>query len=210
MGILSTYGELKDELSSRTGRGGNATWSAARPVFIRRAHDALMRELNIPLLTATADLTINAERVAVPAGFRAVERLFIDAAYDSPLSPVSIEQRVRDAVSYTAGRPRVFAIEGGYFAFAPIPDTTYTGRLMYRKALDFFASDDATNDLLTRYPFAYLYGALAESARWDLNDEDEARYEALFRAEISDINKAERDFAMAGGTLVPTPSGAVA
>lgn len=207
MGEISTYGELKTALSDYTGRGGNTTWAAARPLFIRRAHDVLMRDLHIPLLTTTTDLTINAERVAVPATFREVIRLFIDDSYDSPLSPVSIEQRVAYAVQYTSGRPKWFSIEGGYFAFAAIPDTTYTGKLLYRQGLAFFSADADTNALLTRYPFAYLYGALAEAARFDKYDEEIALYEAMFRDEIASINAAEQSAALGGGTLTMTPSG---
>jgi hypothetical protein len=210
MGVLSTYGELKSELGSRSGRSANTTWLAAVPLFIRRAHDTLMRELTIPLLTTTADLTINAERVALPTDFRAVERLFIDGAYDSPLTPTSVELRVREAVTQPTNRPRVFSVEGGYLAFAPAPDTTYTGKLLYKRSLPFFSADSDTNDLLVRYPFSYLYGAMAEAAAWDAYDEDQAKYESMFRAEIAQINAAEQANAYGGGTLMPMPSGGVA
>lgn len=207
MGILSTYGELKTAVTEYTSRGGNATWVSNLPIFVSRAHSTLMRDLDIPHLQETADFTINAERVAIPTGFRAVKRLFLDAEYDTPLKPTSQELRVREAVIYAAGRPRVFAREGGYLAFGPIPDATYTGKLLYRKALTFFASDGATNSVLTDYPMVYLYGALAEAARFDKFEEDEAKYEALFRAEMADINHAERMASLDGGTLSPVPSG---
>lgn len=209
MGVLSTYGELKTGISDYTGRGGNTTFAANLPLFVRRAHDVLMRELRIPLLQTTADLTIDAERVAVPADFRAVGRLFIDAAYDSPLSPASMEERVREAVTYPAGRPRLYSIEGGFFAFGPAPDTTYTGKLLYYRGLSFFASDSATNDLLTKYPFAYFYGALAEAAAFDRDDEALATFEAKFRAEIADINLAETLDAYSGGVVAPGRPGGI-
>lgn len=206
MGILSTYGELKEAISTYTGRGGNAQFLASVPLFVRRAHDTMMRELRIPLLQATADLSIDGERVAQPSDFRAVARLWIDGSYDTPINPAPVDQRSRLAVQYGGGRPAVYALEGSYFAFAPIPDATYTGRLLYYRHITFFASDSATNDLLARYPQAYLYGALAEAARFDKNDEDEARYEALFRSEIDQINRAEMLDAMSGGSLMPMPS----
>jgi hypothetical protein len=206
---LATYGELKSAITDYTGRGGNTTFVANLPVFVRRAHDVLMRDLRIPLLMATADVTIDAERVALPANFRAVSRLFIDAAYDDPLSPTSIENRVRMAATHCAGQPTSFSIEGGSFAFAPRPDATYTGRLLAYFALPFFADDEATNDLLAKYPHAYLYGSLAEAARFDLNDENTALYEALFRDEVANIETAERRDAMMGGVLLPVPSSMV-
>lgn len=209
-GDISTYGGLKTALGEYTGRSANTTWLANVPLFVRRAHDVIMRELRTPLLMTTADLTISAERVAVPADFRAVSRLFIDAAYDSPLRPVSIEQRVQQAVTQTSGRPSMFSIEGSYFAFAAIPDTSYSGKLLYFRSLTFFANDAATNDVLTRHAWLYLFGALAEAAAFDQYDESLASYTVRFQAELAAINAAEQADAMGGGTLMPTPSGGVA
>lgn len=209
MGVLSTYGELKSSLTDYTGRGGDTTFVANLPLFVRRAHDVLMRDLRIPLLQASADVTIDAERVAVPADFRAAARFFIDADFDSVLTPATLEDRVRTALGYAAGRPRVFSIEGSYFAFGPVPDGTYAGKLLYYRALTFFASDSATNDLLTRHPWAYFYGALAEWARFDRDDEALAIYEPMFRAEIEAINVGETLDSYAGGTMQPARPGAV-
>lgn len=210
MGTLSTFGELKTGITDYTGRGGNTTFVTNLPLFIHRAHTALMRDLRIPLLQTTVDLTINAERVAQPADFRAVVRLFLDADYDNPLSPTSVELRVKEAVSYSAGRPRKFSLEGGYFALGPIPDASYVGKLLYYRTLATMTLDADTNTLLVRHPFAYFYGAMAEAARFDKSDEDIALYEAMFRNEIAAINEAEQADAMAGGTLMQVPSGGVA
>jgi len=209
-GDLSTYGGLKTALSEYTGRSGNTTWLANRPIFVQRAHSTLMRDLDIPHLHDTTDLTINAERIAIPSGYRASKRLFLDLDWDKQVKPTSQELRVREAVTYSAGEPRVFAREGAYLAFGPVPDTTYTGKLLFRKALTFFASDEATNAILTDYPMAYLYGALAEAARFDKYEEDELKYEALFRAEIDAINMEHAAAMYEGGTLAPVASGGVA
>lgn len=211
MGVLSNYGELKDSVQSYAKRSTTA-FVAALPTFIMRAHSTMMRDLDaIPLLQQTADLTINAERVSLPADFRAVVRLSIDSDWDNPLSPTSIELRQRAAIVNPIGRPAVFALEGDKIAFGPNPGTdgTYTGRLLYKRALDFFASDLATNALLTRYPFAYLYGALAEAYGFDKFEEERIAYEALFRSEIAAINDAERLNASSGGVMLPSASGAV-
>jgi hypothetical protein len=206
---LSNNGELIQALKDYSGRGGEATLVANIPVFIARAHDVLMRELRIPLLQATADLIINGETVAQPADFRAVSRLFIDADWDNPLNPVSQEGRIQIAVANTTGRPRVYAIEGTNFAFGPIPDATYTGKLLYYKTLPAMTANSDTNALLARHPFAYLYGALAELARYDQNDENISLWEGMFGAELNAIQTAEQLDAMAGGTLIQTPTGNV-
>lgn len=209
MGVLSTYGELKAALADYTARSANPTWAANTPVFVMRAHSVIMRELRIPLLTASTDLTIAAETVTPPSGFRAVVRLFLSDAPETVLRPASPEQRAIEAASWPAARPRLFALEGTSLVFGPVPDTSYTGKLLYAKALDFFASDGDTNAVLTRHPFLYLYGALAEAARFDKADEDIALYEGMFSSELNAVQIAEQLDATGGGTMVPTVSGAV-
>jgi hypothetical protein len=209
-GDISTYGGLKTALGEYSGRGSNATWAANRPLFVASAHSVLMRELDIPHLQETVDLTINAERIAIPTGYRAAKRLFLDGDWDSVVTPANQEQRVREAVSLPSGRPRIFSREGGYLAFGPVPDTSYVGKLLYKKAMTFFASDEATNSILTDHPMVYLYGARAEAARYDKFDEDEAKFEALFRATIAQINSAEQLATFDGGSLQMSPSSEVA
>jgi hypothetical protein len=207
MGILSNYGELKSAVAVYAKRN-NANFTASIPIFIRSAHDRLMRDLDasLPLLNASATITIDAEVVAMPADFRAVTRLAIEDAYDAPLSPTSMELRQRATVR-GPGRPQVFAPEAGGLAFGPAPNGSYTGKLLYRRALEMFTTDLSSNVLLQRYPLAYLYGALAEAYGFDKFDEDQTKYITLFSAEIDAINAAERKRAGGGGALAPAPSG---
>lgn len=211
MGVMSTYGELKTALTDYYPRGGLSAFSTNLPAFVRYAHDEIMRALRIPLLQTTADLTIDSERVAVPSGFRAVGRLYVDNDFDTSLSPTSIENRMIEAAQYEPGTPRVYAIEGGdsgpVLAFAPRPSATVTGKLLYYRALDFFANDAATNVVLTRYPFLYFRGALAEAFRFDQFDSEADRMEIMFRSMLADVEKAERADALMGGVLIPQPSG---
>jgi hypothetical protein len=201
------YASLAQALDDYTGRANDATYVSNKPVFIQRAHLTLMRELRIPLLQVAVDFSITGETVALPADFRAVSRLFINADWNNPLQPTSIEGRVKWAVSNPNSRPQVFSIEGTNFAFGPIPDATYTGKLLYFRTLTLPASGADTNALLLKHPFAYLYGALAEYARFDKQDEDIALYEPLFGQEMAAIQVAEQLDAMGGGTLMPSPSG---
>lgn len=213
MSVISTYGQLKTAITDYYPRGGLAAFQSNLPTFVRAAHDEIMRNLRIPLLQTTADLTINAERVAVPNGFRAVARLYLDNNPRDPLSPTSVENRMLLAGQYEAGTPRWFAIEGGdtseVFAFAPVPAATQTGKLLYWRFLDFFANDAATNLILTRWPFLYLRGALAEAYRFDQFDSEAATQEALFRDLLASIDADSRSDALMGGVAIPRPSGGV-
>ena len=213
MGIISTYGELKTAITDYYPRGGLAAFQSNLPTFVRAAHDEIMRSLRIPLLQASADLTINAERIAAPSGFRAVARLHLDNNPRDPLSPTSVENRMLLAGQYEAGTPRWFAIEGGdageMLAFAPVPAATQTGKLLYWRSIDFFANDAATNLILTRWPFLYLRGALAEAYRFDQFDTEATTQEALFRDLLASIDADSRSDALMGGVALPRASGGV-
>jgi hypothetical protein len=206
---LATYAELKQAIRDYSSRS-LTLFETNIPVFIHYAHTELMRELRIPLLQASADLTISASSVALPSDFRATARLWIDSGYDEPLSPATLDQVLRARTMQTPSRPTIFSREGSNMAFGPVPDTTYTGKLLYYRQLPAMTADADTNDLLVRYPFAYLYGALSAAASFDKFTEDEAAYEARFRAQISQINMRERADAMSGGPIAPTITGAIA
>jgi hypothetical protein len=208
VGTISTFGELKAAISDYSGRN-ESRYIANRGLFVMRAHVVLMRDLRIPLLQATADLPLNAEKVTPPGDFRAVASLYLDDNMSNPLSPTSMELRVKEARANPAGRPRVFSIEGSQIAFGPVPGAGYVGKLLYHRTLPFFADDSATNDLLARHPFAYLYGAMAEGARFDKFPEDEASFEAMFRSEIAEIQAEALGDTTRGGSLQMIVSGGV-
>jgi hypothetical protein len=206
---ISTYGELKQAVRDFSSRS-LALFETNIPVFIHYAHTELMTALRIPLLQASADLTISANSVALPSDYRAAARLWLDVCYDEPLSPGSLDQVMRARSNQTPSRPTMFGREGSNMTFGPTPDTTYTGKLLYYQALATMTADGDTNVILTRYPFAYLFGALSAAAAFDKFAEEEASYEARFRSQINQIITRERADAMSGGPIAPTVSGAVA
>lgn len=174
---------------------------------ITLAHTKINLGLRVPFMQKTADLTIDSYRIAAPADFAAVGRLWIDGTYDQPLAPTSPDMLANLRATYTSAQPLWYAIEGEsddleYFVFGPDPGTTtYTGKLLYTRRLAFFASGAATNVVLTRYPNLYLYGALAELANYNMGDTDLAAYGAQFYALLEQINAQARSDAYAGAAM---------
>lgn len=205
---LSTYAELKQGVRDYSSRS-LTLFETNIPVFIHYAHTELMTALRIPLLQASADLTINSGSVALPSDYRAAARLWLDVDYDQPLSPGSLDQVMRARSNSTPTRPTIFGREGVNMTFGPTPDTTYTGKLLYYQSLPAMTADADTNVILTRYPFAYLFGALSAAAAFDKFAEEEASYEARFRSQINQIIARERADAMSGGPIAPSVSGTV-
>lgn len=169
-------------------------------VFVQAAHVRLCRQIRALLWVATANVTVNAERVAVPTGFRSVIAAKIGTRQIEVTTP---ENRQRMALGLTAGDVQAMSVEGAFLAFAPVPGATQTLVLQYTAVPDILSDTNTTNALLTRYPMAYLYGTCAEAARWLQDESLMAVYEGLVAREIAEINTQDQNDALAGNSLAP-------
>lgn len=134
--------------------------------WIRLCEADLNRRLRVLDRQETTALTIASESSEVPHGFRGVVTLHLV----SPRLHVRIASedavRVMQAVLSGGGPPRLFAVlgdsdlvEGKALVFGPAPDQAYTGRLVYWRSFSTGPGSTA-DDLLERWPDAWLYGAL--------------------------------------------------
>lgn len=180
--MISDYGTLQTAVAARAVRTDLTTLI---PDFIRRAHDHIVGEVVL-----AADLTLSSNTVPVPTGFReAVSLWLVNRPWLQVLE--SSDPQMSYATGTGSGVPSLFRVSGSNLILYPSPEPTYPAKLVYRLVTDFFADDDATNAILTKYPFVYLYGSMAECMR-QIRDAAEAdRYELLFRSEIERINAVE-------------------
>ena len=189
MTTVSTYLTLRE---------GVASWSARDdltdliPDFINYAHMEIGRTLRANVNTLTADLAISGESVAIPTRFRMGKRIYLDTTPRRIVQFTSPEIRASVTAEYTSAQyPEWAAVEGDYIFFGPVPTTTATGKILYYATPATLSADGDTNVVLTKYPFMYLYGALAELFRY-IEDVDNAdRYETRFRGLIAEVNKTE-------------------
>lgn len=144
------------------------------PEFIRRAHDVIADQVAL-----VAPLTLENAQAALPADFSSAVALWV---YGAPVGFQVDGATIRGAIGHSASHP----------AF-----------LIYRPSKAFFADDDATNTVLTNYPWVYRYGTLAEAGRFTRDADIAAQNEAAFREEISRINQASVQ--VAAGSLSPRP-----
>lgn len=186
---INTYSDLQTAVANWLHRD-DAT--SRIPEFIALAEAKIRRELRtVPTETKTTSYSINGEYVALPTSFAQV-RSFQTASGGSTYSLrlMPLEQMASKYGSDT-GAPQFYAVTGGYFRFAPIPDATYTATLTYWAYPDPLATT-ATNDLLTNHPDVYLYGAMVEASAW-LQDAGMAQsYKALFDEAMAKVNGAEQ------------------
>lgn len=202
MALDGTYGGLQASVLSFNWQRDTGSVTT----FIQLAHTRINLGLRTPFMQKTADLTINAQRVAAPTDMAAVNRLYLDTSFNAPLNPTTPDRVAYLNAAYSTDQPQWYAIEGDtageYFTFAPNPGaTTYTGKLLYTVRLPALSLDADTNIVLTRYPNLYLYGALDEAGAYS---DDPRTYGQRFQALLDQINTQSRSDAGAGAALYPT------
>jgi len=155
--------------------------------FIALAESRHRREIRMREMFTRASLTVNARNVNLPTGFlEAINfRLLTDPV--TRLEEVSLPEMtaIRQEVN---GRPAYFSIASD-IEFDVVPDASYSGEITYYQALTPLSDSDPSNVLLTTYPDAYLYAALAASAPYQMADERLAVWEALYRDARDMINR---------------------
>lgn len=137
------------------------------------------------------------EEIALPADFLAVSSVYLDQSPRIALAPAS-SQGIHGAYQ-SSGTARNYAIEDGTMRVNPVPNQNIVLRY-YAKLADLSGASDE-NDVLTKYPQIYIYGALYHHMRLIRNREAAADYvqdyqEAMKRAEASDARDA-----MSGGPM---------
>ena len=191
------YGSLKTKVAAYAER---SDLTSVIPDFIDYAHQEICRRLRGSLNATTADLTIDAESVALPDDFGAARRLYLDVTPRRMVNFVGPEERADISALLTRGSyPSHASIEGLNIVFAPLFGSTTTGKLLYWAIPTGFDADTDTNFVLAKYPYLYLYGSLAELFRYLEDDNNSDRYQVKFDALLDDINRKEASDQLAGG-----------
>lgn len=182
---LSTYAELQAAVATFLVRGDQ---TATIPMLITLCESKLNRELRKRQAEVDASLVgvVGSRFIALPSNYdEALNLWYVDTAGRYP-----VERFIDPALLRTwtaAGRPFQWTIDGSNVAFERPCDQAYTFTL--RMLGKYGLSDSApTNDLLTDYPDAYLFGTLAEAGPLLRDQAMTTVYEAKLDAAIQSIN----------------------
>ena len=96
---------------------------------------------------------------------------------------------VRQRTGYVQGRPTHYAFYDGQLQFAPIPDQSYDGILLYAQQLTPLTASNPTNAVLTESPDLYLFGALLQAAPYIEHDERLAVWQFKFDNAMAQMNE---------------------
>lgn len=173
--------------------------------FIRLAEARHRREIRIREMVKRESITVNARYIDFPTGFLEARNLRIITNPMRVLSEVSVHEmnlRRRDET----GLPS-FVTFHEQIEFDVVPDSAYSGEIIFYKAVDRLSDSVATNDILDIAPDAYLYGALLASAPFLLNDERVQLWGTLY-AQARDSLNATAKASRRTGPLVSRVAGA--
>lgn len=186
---ITNYGELKAAVENWL---GTEDLTNRIPEWIALAEDRIAQDLRVSGMETTGDLTISAQSVSVPTGFIEVIRLYLDQESDKRLDFFTPQKFwSRNAVNETA-KPEIYTLEGDNFMFAPTPDATYTGKLLYYKRFTDLSDDADTNWIISNARGLLLYGALLDAHLYLEDDAGATKYASLYEDTLERVHMADR------------------
>ena len=181
---ISTYAELQSAVSNWLDR---SDLTSRIPEFISLAESRIARKLRIREMETESDVTLTGgtRTAAVPTGFREVRRVYLNSSPVIELKYMTPQDYWARYTSTVTGRPVVFSVEGANFLFGPIPDSSYTAKVLHYKAFDALSS--SAHAVFTANPDAYLYGALLAAEPFLRNDKRIGVWKGLFDEALMEL-----------------------
>jgi len=196
---LSTYAELKASVADWLNR---SDLTSAITDFVSLAEAQMERTLRTTQMITRATATIDAEYNAAPGDFLEARTFKMDTNPVTPLQFETIDSLDNLLTQYTSsGKPKFFGVVGSQIRVVPIPDSSYTGELIYYSKLSKLSNSNTTNWLLTKAPDVYLYGSLLQAAPYLQDDARIQTWASLYKAGIEELQIADERGATSGGVL---------
>ncbi len=194
---ISTYAELKTSIANWAARDDD---TSRIPEFISLTEDRIALKLRIRAMETTVDLTISSQTIALPTGFVAQRRLYLDNDRSRLEFYPPEDFWIRNATSET-GMPKLYTVEGDNVVVAPTPDGSYTGKLLYFKKFTALSNDDDTNWILTNARGLYLFGALLELSMFHEDEVGAIKWAIRFDNLIEEVESSNRKDRYPAGSL---------
>ncbi len=192
---LTNYGELKTAMENILKDAVNLTNRI--PEFIKLAEDDVNLDLRIRAMEQTADLTIASgdRNIGLPSRYVGMRRIYIAGGPNKPLELLAPMDFWAKYVSTETGPPKAYTIEGEEIILGPIPDTAYTGKILYWQAFATLLDDADTNWIFGNASGLYLYGGCRHAAPYIQEDERIPVWQAYYsglKARVKDADELDR------------------
>lgn len=159
--------------------------------------------LRTQAMEATGTLTTSGGSVALPSGFLAFKRIWINATDGQDLEYRPLTQFRTDPDSQNTGTPTKYTIDDGNLYVAPTSDKTL--QVTYYTTLGAFTGDASTDAILTAHGAVYLSGVLVEAYRWARDADGMAMEQMEFGAKVRGLNATDKNAQTSGSMLVARP-----
>lgn len=183
---LSTYTLLKAEIANHLDRDNNSDIDT----FIDLAEARHKREVRIREMITRTEFTVDSRYEDLPDGFLEMKSLRL---LTDPLTVLTEtnQHEMNRVRRETTGKPKYFTVSSD-IEFDRSPDESYTGEILYYKEQTALSDGNPSNDILSRAPDLYLYGALLASAPFLINDERMRVWGELYTSALNRINAMDR------------------
>ena len=188
---LDTYANLKTEIGNYLNRTDLTEYL---DTFIDLAESRHARDLRIREMEAvdTSITTVSGTQAYdLPTGY--LEARFVNYQSDpytflNYMAPADFF-RVYNAAE-DSGTPTYYTIIGKKIYLGAKPDAAQTLEIGYFKRLTGLSDSNTSNDILTYFPELYLYGALAESSPFLMQDERLPVWAGLYKEGVNTANES--------------------
>lgn len=201
---LATYSDLKTSIGNWLARDDLTSYYDD---WIDLAEARMNRDLRLNLLEkrATLNTVANDGFVKLPnesgsdTECTEIRKLSYTASPSSePLSFATPHDILWRRCEGLVGKPRFYNVTGTEIQLAPIPDGVYTLSVVYFAELNALSDSNTTNDILTKHPDLYLFGALAESAPFLRDDERVTLWEGKYAKARAEARRADQRLKYSG------------
>jgi hypothetical protein len=185
---IDTFANLKTAIADHLDRSDLADHI---PDFITLAEEMHKRPadkggVRIKEMISRSSITVDSRQEDFPEGYLEpiTFRLLTTPVTELKFVDYHEMNRLRDE---TSGKPEYYTI-GGEFEFDHAPDSSYSGEIVYYKSETALSDSNASNNILTQAPGAYLYGALVASAPFLMDDPRIVVWQTLYAASAQGAN----------------------
>jgi len=187
---LDTYTNLKTTIANYLNRSDLTAYLGD---FITLTEARLNRELRVREMvnTDTSITTVaGTQSYALPTGYvEATTVIYQSDPYRTLIFINNSDFYNKYNISQSRGKPTHFTILGTNILLGVAPDSATTLQINYYKSLSSLSDDNTTNTILTNYPELYLYGSLAESAPFIMQDERINTWAGLYKEALKNANE---------------------
>jgi len=207
---LTTYALLKTTIANYLNRTDLTSYLGD---FITLTESRMNRELRVREMVNTDTTTTTVagtQSYSLPSGFLEASAVIYQSDPYRTLRFMANGDFYRQYnVTQTSGLPTFFTIVGEKILLGVAPDSAKTLQIDFYKTLTPLSESNTTNTILTNYPELYLYGALAESSPFLMQDERLNTWASLYKEALKNANLSSQKGSITSSPMQMSATGIV-